>query len=88
LKFNHLECTLLPYKLEKQINLVLPSAAPVSPAISWLEAASSERRPERIVELTVTGHGRLIFRGHEPTNTASDIDVIDHRQGDCNAHEI
>jgi hypothetical protein len=39
------------------------------------------------VELTVTGHGRLIFRGHEPTNTASDIDLIDHRQGDCNAHE-
>jgi toxin HigB-1 len=29
--------------------------------------------------LTVTGNWRIVFRYHEPTNTASDIDLIDHR---------
>jgi proteic killer suppression protein len=28
--------------------------------------------------LTVTGNWRIVFRYHEPTNTASDIDLIDY----------
>lgn len=28
--------------------------------------------------VTVTGNWRMVFRYHEPTNTASDIDLIDY----------
>jgi proteic killer suppression protein len=28
--------------------------------------------------VTVTGNWRIVFRYHEPTNTASDIDLIDY----------
>jgi proteic killer suppression protein len=28
--------------------------------------------------LTVTGNWRMVFRYHEPSNTASDIDLIDY----------
>jgi plasmid maintenance system killer protein len=34
------------------------------------------------VSLTVTGHWRSIFRYNGQKNTASDIDLIDYRQGD------
>jgi len=33
---------------------------------------------KRCWSLTVTGNWRLIFRYHEETNTASDIDLIDY----------
>ena len=43
-----------------------------------MEAAPAKGRDEGLRSLTVTGNWRLIFRYHEDTNTASDIDLIDY----------
>jgi hypothetical protein len=49
--------------------------------LSWLEAASFKGALKGSWSLTVTRHRRLIFRYSGQTNTASDIDQIDYRQG-------
>jgi hypothetical protein len=86
--FNHLACTVLPYLLEKQHQPVSPFSRSAHPVRfpGW-KLHPLKGPPERIVELTVTGHWQLIFRCHGRANTASDIDLIDHRPGECNAHE-
>lgn len=81
--FNHLACTVLPYLWEKQDQPVSPFSRSGQPGRfpGW-KLHPLKGALKGWWSLTVTGHWRLIFRCQGQANTASDIDLIDYRQGD------
>jgi hypothetical protein len=40
---------------------------------------------KELLSVTVTGNWRIVFRYHEPTNTVSDIGLIDYTERSCPA---